>query len=40
MADKQYGVIHEIGDYSQFQSLNEEDNKTINEQVNSENEKK
>lgn len=33
--DKQYGVLHEIGDYSAPRTLSEEDNKTVNEQVNS-----
>jgi len=34
MENKQYGVLHEIGDYSQPQKLNEEENKQVNEQVN------
>ena len=36
MADKEYGVIHEIGDYFKPQKLNEEDNKAVNEQVKEE----
>lgn len=31
--DKQYGVLHEIGDYYQPKKLDEEDNKAINEQM-------
>lgn len=31
--DKQFGIIHEIGDYSKFKPLSQEDNTAINEQV-------
>ena len=33
MDNKQYTVLHEIGDYYQPSPLSEEDNKRINEQV-------
>ena len=35
MDNKQYGVLHEIGDYYQPKKLSEEDNRAINEQMNS-----
>ena len=31
--EKQYGVIHEIGDYYDPKPLSDEDNKKINEQI-------
>lgn len=34
MENKQYIVLHEIGDYYQPQPLSEKDNKIINEQMN------
>ncbi len=37
---KQYGVLHEIGDYYQPKKLTEEDNKAINEQMNREDQNK
>jgi len=33
MADKQYTVLHEIGDYFRGSNLNETDNKAYNEQM-------
>ena len=33
MADKQYGVLHEIGDYSAPRPLNDDDNRAVNEQM-------
>ena len=32
-SNKNYGVIHEIGDYFKVQPLDEETNNTINEQM-------
>lgn len=32
--EKQYGVLHEIGDYYDPKPLSDEDNKKINEQMN------
>ncbi len=32
--EKQYGVLHEIGDYYNPKPLSDEDNKKINEQLN------
>lgn len=33
MDNKEYGVIHEIGDYSAPRKLSEEDNQAVNEQL-------
>ena len=33
MADKQYSVLHEIGDYYRANPVSENDNKIINEQL-------
>ena len=30
---KQYGVIHELGDYSKFGKLSDEDSEAIQEQI-------
>lgn len=38
--DKQYGVLHEIGDYYQPKPLSPEDNRAINEQINGNKNKK
>ena len=43
MADKQYSVLHEIGDYYRANPVSENDNKIINEQlkdINKETDKK
>lgn len=32
--EKQYGVLHEIGDYYQPKKLSDDDNHRINEQLN------
>ena len=32
--EKQYGVLHEIGDYYQPKKLSDDDNNRINEQLN------
>ena len=32
--EKQYGILHEIGDYYQPKLLTNDDNKKINEQLN------
>lgn len=32
--EKQYGVLHEIGDYYQPKKLNDDDNHRLNEQLN------
>ena len=37
MENKQYTILHEIGDYYHPVELNESDNKKINEQVNQSN---
>jgi hypothetical protein len=34
--DKEYGVIHEIGDYYKPKKLSDEDNRAVNEQLNEE----
>ena len=39
MADKQYTVLHEIGDYYQGANLNDKDNKAYNEQLRENNKK-
>ena len=33
MKEREYGVLHEIGDYSRPQELSKEDNKAVNEQL-------
>lgn len=39
MDKKEYGVIHEIGDYYHFKPVSKEDNEKLNEQFNSTKEK-
>jgi hypothetical protein len=38
--NKQYGVIHELGDYSGFKQLNDKDNKDYNQQLLEEQQRK
>lgn len=37
--EKEYGIIHEQGEFNRVRELNEEDNKTVNEQSKEENNK-
>ena len=37
---KQYGVIHELGDYSKFEKLSDEDSEILQEQMTKEQKEK
>lgn len=39
MDEVKYGVIHEVGEYQEVQSLSEKDNKFVNEQDKKDNSK-